>query len=76
MTAQILSDPADSAGMALPILYPAPIFTLTDQDNKPATDAQLLGHPWVADFIFTTCATLCPSMSAHMSSCKISFPPM
>ncbi len=37
-----------------------PSFTLIDQDANPATSDQLLGHPWVADFIFTTCATPMP----------------
>jgi protein SCO1/2 len=65
--AQIRTDPADSPDAPLPTLYPVPSFTLIDQDANPATDVQLLGHPWIADFIFTTCATLCPTMSAHMS---------
>src|SRR5580692_10167971 len=60
----ILADPADAA---LPVLYDAPAFTLIDQDNQPATNTQLLGHPWIADFFFTTCATLCPTMTAQMS---------
>jgi len=72
--ALVHSDPADSPDAALPILYSAPSFTLTDQDGKPATDAQLLGHPWIADFIFTTCATLCPTMSAHMSELQTELP--
>jgi protein SCO1/2 len=56
------------------ILDPVPSFTLTDQDGNPATNAQLLGHPWIADFIFTTCASLCPTMSAHMSELQDRLP--
>jgi cytochrome oxidase Cu insertion factor (SCO1/SenC/PrrC family) len=72
--AQIRADPADSPDAPLPTLYPAPSFTLIDQDAKPVTDSQLLGHPWIADFIFTTCASLCPTMSAHMSDLQGQLP--
>src|SRR5579863_5257472 len=61
------SDPSDSADAPLPVLYDAPAFALIDQDKQPATNTQFLGHPWIADFIFTTCASLCPTMSAEMS---------
>jgi protein SCO1/2 len=57
-----------------PILDPAPPFTHTHQAGNPATNAQLLGHPWIADFIFTTCASLCPTMSAHMSELQDRLP--
>ena len=57
-----------------PVLEPVPTFTLTDQDGKLATNFQFLGHPWIADFIFTTCASLCPTMSAHMSQLQDQLP--
>jgi protein SCO1/2 len=63
----IVSDPSAGANEPLPILATVPSFGLIDQDGKPATDSQFLGHPWIADFIFTTCASLCPTMSAHMA---------
>jgi protein SCO1/2 len=72
--ARVLPDPTDAPNASLPILYPAPTFTLIDQNAQPATDAQLLGHPWVADFIFTTCASLCPTMSARMSELQDQLP--
>jgi protein SCO1/2 len=72
--AQVRSDPAEPPDSPLPILYSAPSFTLTDQDGNPATDTQFLGHPWIADFIFTTCATLCPTMSAHMGELQGELP--
>ncbi len=56
------TNPAD-----LPILWDAPPFAFTDQTNRPATDRDLRGHPYVADFIFTTCTTACPTMTAKMS---------
>lgn len=66
VVARVMSDAGESADSGLQVLYPAPSFTLTDQDGKPATNTQLLGKPWVADFFFTTCGTLCPLMSAQM----------
>jgi protein SCO1 len=72
--ALVLADPADSPDAPLPILYDAPPFALIDQDKQPATNTQLLGHPWVADFIFTTCASLCPTMSAHMADLQSRLP--
>ncbi len=57
-----------------PVLYDAPKFTLTSQDNVPFTSDQLRGHPWVADFIFTTCTSLCPVMSTHMSALQSELP--
>ena len=47
-------------------LYPAPALGLTDQTGKPFNTSQLHGHPWVADFIFTSCGSVCPTMTAKM----------
>jgi protein SCO1/2 len=65
------SAPADQP---LPVYYDVPSFTLVDQDDKPLGAAQLLGHPWVADFIYTTCATQCPLMSFKMQSLQKQLP--
>lgn len=48
------------------VLFNVPTFALTDQNNQPITDQTLRGKPWVAAFIFTTCAGPCPMMSANM----------
>lgn len=64
---RVIADPSDVPGAPLPVLYNAPKFSLIDQDGKVATSDQLLGQPWIADFFFTTCASLCPAMSAHMA---------
>jgi protein SCO1 len=58
----------------LPELYPAPDFSLTNQNNQPFTKTQLLGHPWVGDFIFTTCPDMCPIMSTRMSTLQAQLP--
>ena len=39
----------------LPVLYQVPAFAYPDQDGKILTEKQLLGHVWVANFIFTRC---------------------
>jgi protein SCO1/2 len=59
----------------LPVLYDAPTFSLTSQDNAPFSSDQLRGHPWIADFIFTTCTSLCPMMSTHMATLQNEIPP-
>jgi len=71
--AQVIDQPA-SPTAAPPVMYSVPSFKLIDQDAQPATSDQLLGHPWIADFIFTTCASLCPAMSAHMSELQSQLP--
>ncbi|HEX4056314.1 MAG TPA: SCO family protein [Tepidisphaeraceae bacterium] len=71
---QVITASADPPDAPPPVMYSAPSFRLIDQDAQPATNVQLLGHPWVADFIFTTCATLCPTMSAHMAELQNQLP--
>jgi len=41
-------------------------FKLTNSDNVKVGLKTLEGKIWVADFFFTTCASICPMMSAHM----------
>ena len=50
----------------LPVLWQAPSFAYPNQDGKILTERQLLGHVWVADFIFTRCTASCPTMTAKM----------
>jgi cytochrome oxidase Cu insertion factor (SCO1/SenC/PrrC family) len=42
-------------------------FTLTDQQGREVSRSDLLGKVWVASFIFTRCATLCPQVCASMA---------
>jgi protein SCO1/2 len=51
----------------LPALFDAPAFSLTDQDGKPFDSSQLRGKVWIADFIFTHCAGLCPVMTENLA---------
>ncbi|MGE6376367.1 SCO family protein [Peribacillus muralis] len=42
-------------------------FSYIDQDGKPFSKSDLKGKVWVADFIFTSCETVCPPMTSNMS---------
>ena len=50
----------------LPRIGPAPSFTLTTQDNQPLAWADLRGKPVVLTFIFTTCRSACPVLTAKL----------
>lgn len=53
---------------ALAVVKDVPDFSLIGRDGRTVTKADLLGHVWVADFIFTTCAGPCPMLSLRMRS--------
>ncbi|HMB96152.1 MAG TPA: SCO family protein [Tepidisphaeraceae bacterium] len=48
------------------VLFNAPVFSLTDQDGKTISDANLRGNVWVADVFFTSCPGVCPIMEAKL----------
>jgi protein SCO1 len=54
--------------IALPVLGQIDDFTLTNQDGKITTLADLTNHVWVADIIFTQCNGPCPRMTMQMKS--------
>ncbi|HWV39531.1 MAG TPA: SCO family protein [Vulgatibacter sp.] len=51
----------------LPHLYPMPSFELTTEQGTTLRAADLEGKVVVANFIFTTCPTVCPMLTAHMA---------
>ena len=55
-----------AAAEALPVLYDAPTFTLTDQDGQPFASERLRGQVWVGALIFTNCPGVCPMMTQRM----------
>lgn len=55
-----------SPGAPLPVLWTVPSYRLVDQDGRTRTPDELRGSVWVADFIFTSCKSLCPVLSAKM----------
>ncbi len=51
----------------LPVLFGVPSFSLTDQTGRTVTRESLLGKVFVANFIFTSCPTVCPLLSRKMA---------
>jgi len=60
---------------ALPTIGPAPAFTLTDQDEKKLSLADLRGKVVVLTFIYTTCADTCPLLTAKMAGLQAQLGP-
>jgi protein SCO1/2 len=58
----------------LPVYWDVPAFRLLDQDGRPFSLADAAGHPWVAGFIFTRCAGVCPVMSGRMAAIQRRLP--
>ena len=53
-----------------------PAFTLTDQLGRSVSNRDLLGAPWVANFVFTRCPTVCPLLTAKFKAlqAKVALP--
>ena len=58
----------------LPVIGAVADFTLTNQDGKVTTLADLSNHIWVADIIFTRCAGPCPIITGRMKSLEDALP--
>jgi protein SCO1/2 len=58
-----------------PVYGRLPDFTLTNQSGATITLADLRGHAWVADIIFTRCAGPCLRMSRQMKELQDALPP-
>jgi len=61
-------------GKPLPVYGTIAGFTLTNQLGQPVTLADLRGHVWVADIIFTRCAGPCLKMSRQMKDLQQKLP--
>ncbi|MEL3973183.1 SCO family protein [Rossellomorea oryzaecorticis] len=48
--------------------YQMDSFSYTDQNGQPFGSKDLEGKVWIADFIFTSCETVCPPMTASMAA--------
>jgi len=59
----------------LPVIGPVAAFTLTNQTAAVVSLADLTGHVWVADIIFTRCAGPCPRMTRQMKELQDALPP-
>src|SRR6266540_4090658 len=67
--------PRRERAAALPVLGEIADFTLTNQNGQAVTLADLRGHVWVADIIFTSCAGPCPRMTKQMKTLQDALPP-
>lgn len=47
-------------------LWPAPPFAYVSHLGETVTRETLAGRPWVANFIFTQCRTICPLLTTKM----------
>jgi protein SCO1/2 len=57
----------------LAVHHQLPDFSLTDQHRAPVALATLRDKIWIADFIFTSCVTICPPMTAEMAALQKEF---
>jgi protein SCO1/2 len=59
--------PACNMKRALPSLASVPPFELIDQRGSRFASTLLDGKVWIANFIFTRCPTVCPTLTARMA---------
>ena len=69
-----LKTPEDEITKALPDHGVLPDFELTERSEKTISLEDLHGYIWIADFIFTSCAGVCPMMTAHMAKLQADLP--
>ena len=50
-----------------PVLRQLPEWRLVDQDGEAFGSADLAGEAYVASFVFTRCATVCPRLTSEVS---------
>ncbi len=54
-------------------IHHIPAFSFTDQDGNSVTEKTVWGKIYVANFIFTKCASICPKMTANMGILQEAF---
>lgn len=54
-------------GAPLPVLFRAPSFDLPESRGGRARSESLRGKVWIANFIFTQCTSVCPTMTARFT---------
>lgn len=57
-----------------PVVGIVPEFTLTERSGRLVKNTDLLGSYWVANFIFTRCATSCPVSTAEFVRLQADLP--
>ncbi|MGY5342594.1 SCO family protein [Paenibacillus glucanolyticus] len=60
---------AAACGNSKPSQLSIPVqpFEYINQDEEEVSLADLKGKVWIADFVFTRCITVCPTMTANMA---------
>ena len=51
----------------------APLFSLTNQDNKIISNESYKGKVYVVEFFFSTCPSICPIMNKNMKNIQETF---
>jgi protein SCO1 len=75
-SANAVVEPVEPHGVAgLPSLFDSPSFSLIDQEGRPYSNTDLKGRPWVSQFIFTTCQSICPMMMTKMAALQKTLDP-
>lgn len=64
-----------SIGKPLPIIGNVADFSLTNQNGRAVSLADLQGRVWVGDIIFTRCGGPCPRMTRQMKELQDALPP-
>src|SRR5512143_2556062 len=57
----------ERAETGLPVVGKVPEFSLVTSTGQPLSQASLSGQIWIADFVFTHCPGICPTLSAQMA---------
>ena len=64
----LIEGTAQHPSSRLAVISPAPGFTLTDQNGKPATLSESKGKVLLVSFVFTTCNGTCPATTHRMAA--------
>ncbi len=64
------ADQAGAAAQPLPVGEEAPAFSLTERRGGKLSRADLEGKVWIANFIFTTCGSVCPDLTRKMAAVR------
>lgn len=62
----LVSACSESSPIKDPLNYQVEPFQFKNQDRENLSLKELQGEVWIANFIFTSCDTVCPPMTAHM----------
>ncbi|MFA9479924.1 SCO family protein [Phycisphaerales bacterium AB-hyl4] len=65
VTVMMRGTPTASEREPVPVLYGVPSFELTSQAEQAVRRDDLRGKVWVANFIFTRCASVCPMVTGR-----------